>query len=102
MVNLEDMDLRPGIAISEGVEPCAEQDVLADSVRHGAGEIVFGIPAAANQVRPHRDGESPVSAAGSAAQLFGVSLPQDWNSDRVFEDERGIVELMRGTAEGNP
>ncbi len=99
VVDLEDVELRPGVAVGEGVETGAEKNVLADSVGDGAGEVVFGIAAAGDEMGAHRDREWPL--AGGSAELFGVGWAEYWDGDGIVEDDRPVVELVRGAAEGD-
>jgi hypothetical protein len=46
VVDLEDAEAGVGVAVGEGVEACAEEDVLGDTVADGLGELVFGVAAA--------------------------------------------------------
>ena len=100
MVDLEDVELGPGIAIGEGVESGAEEDVLADSAGDGAGEVIFGVAAAGDEVRSHGDREWPIMRGG-AVKLLGVGFSEKRNSDWVVEDQGLVVKLVRGTAEGD-
>jgi len=101
VVDLEDVELRPGIAIGEGVEAGAEEDVLSDSAGDGAGEVVFGVTAAGDEVCPHCDGKWPIDAGGSTVNLLDVGLSEKRNGDGIGEDERLVVELVRGAAESD-
>ena len=101
VVDFEDMEVRPGIAIGEGVESGSEEDVLADSVGDGAGEVIFGVAAAGYEVRPHRDGEWPIHASGGAANLLCVGFSEKRNSDWVGEDHRLVVKLVGRAAESD-
>src|ERR1700744_2346113 len=61
-IDLEDPEMREGIAIGECVEASAEEDVLGEAFFDGCGEIVFGIAAAGR----HEGAED----AGSGVALF--------------------------------
>ena len=100
VVDLEDTQVGVGIAVGEGVEAGAEQDVLGDSARYGAGEEVFGVAAAGDKKRPQGDGEWP-GCARCAAKFLAIGVAENWNSDGILEDERLVVELVRGAAQGD-
>ena len=105
VVDLEDAQVRVGVAVGEGVEAGAEQDVLGDAARDGLGEQVFGVTAAGDEEGAQADGEGARLvrgiAAGSAFDLGGVRA-EDGDGDGVVEDEgRGVVELVGGAAHGD-
>ena len=105
VVDLEDAEGGVGIAVGEGIQAGAEQDVLGDSARDGLGEQVFRIAAARDQEGAEGDGEGPRLvggvAAGCALQFRRVGA-EDNGSDGVVEDERaGVVELVGGAAQGD-
>ena len=51
MIDLEDAQLRKRIAIGEGVESRAEDDVLPDAVRYRRRQRILGEPAAHDEER---------------------------------------------------
>lgn len=89
----------------EGVEACAEQDVLGDSAGNGLGEKVFGVAAAGNEEGAEADGVGARFvggiAAGGAVDLGGIRA-EDRDGDGVVENERrSVVKLVRSAAHGN-
>jgi len=55
VIDLEDVQPRKWIAISEGVETGTQQDILSHSACHGLGEQVFCITAARHHKGSQRD-----------------------------------------------
>jgi hypothetical protein len=105
MIDLEDAERRVGIAVGEGVEAGAEQDVLVDSAGDGLGEKVFGVAAAGDEEGAQADGErarlAVWIAARGALDLGGVRA-EDGDGDGVVEHQRlGVVELVGGAAHGD-
>jgi hypothetical protein len=49
MVDLEDAKVRVGIAVSEGVETCTEENVLRGAPGDGSSKVVFGVAAAGDE-----------------------------------------------------
>ena len=103
MVDLKDAEAGVGVAVGEGVEAGAEQDVLGDSVGDGFGQLVFGVAAARDEEGAEGDGERASFLArrwvGGAFDLRGVGT-EDGDGDGVVEDEGwGVVELVGGAAE---
>ncbi len=99
MVDLEDVKPRPGIAIGEGIESGAEQDVLLDSIGDGAGEIIFGVAAAGDEMGAHGDREWPF--AWGTAEFLGVGWTEDRDGDRVREDQGLVVKLVSGATQSD-
>ena len=103
MVDLEDAQLGVGVAVGEGVQAGAQEDVLGDPVGDGFGELVFGVAAARDQEGAQADGERAGLPArrrvGRAFDLGGV-VAEDRDGDGVVEDQgAGVVELVGGAAE---
>ena len=85
MVDFEHTQAGMGIAIGEGIESGAEDNVLTHTVCDRAGEFVFGIAAA----RRHERAES----AGEGVVLFGIGTKivcglrtDDPQGERVVEN----------------
>lgn len=96
MINLEDTNISEGIAVSEGVQPSAEQDVLRYSVLDAAGERVFCIPRTGDEKRAKDLGGDTLRSA----KLLSMR-PQNPCGERIFEDERVVDGLVRGAAESD-
>jgi hypothetical protein len=100
MVDLEDTNVWIRIAVSEGVQTGAEENVLSDSSSDGVGEVVFGVAAAGDKKRTQTDGERAIGTCGSAAKLLGVGGTENRNSDWIIKYERlRVVKLVRGATQ---
>lgn len=102
VVDLEDANVRVRIAISEGVEPRAEDEVLADAiVRMRCGERVFRDARAGHHEGAEGGGEGALFLVRGASEFLRVLGAEDADSERIVEDEGMlVVELVRSTAEG--
>lgn len=101
-VEFEDVKLGVGVAVSEGVESGAEQDVLGDAALDGVGESVFGVAAAGDEEGAQGDGVGLVEAGGGLAEFFGVVGAEDGDCDGVVEDEgASVVDLVSGATKGD-
>ena len=90
------------VAVSEGVEACAEKNILRCALFAGASEIVFGVAAARDEEGAKADGEWSIRTRGRAVKLFGIGVSENRNSDGIVENEwRRIVELVRGATQGD-
>ena len=88
-----------GVAVGEGVEACAEDDVLGNSVGDGGGEGVLGISAAGYEEGAEGGREGFMQAGSGLAEVFGVLAAEDGDGYGVDEHEGGRVEdLVRSTA----
>jgi hypothetical protein len=85
VVNLKDAEAWVRVAVGEGVEARAEQDVLGGV--EGV-EGVFGVEAAGDEEGPQADGVGAVRALRGAAEFFGVGGAEDADGERVLEDDR--------------
>jgi hypothetical protein len=101
VVDLEDAELRAGRGPeAEGIEPCAQQHVLADPAVRGLGDPVLGVPAPADYLRAgaRKDGVAAMLAVISD-ELDG-SIAEQHSGDCVFEDEWRMVDDQMGGAGG--
>jgi hypothetical protein len=92
-----------GIAECEGVEASAENERLADAVvADSRGEDVFGEARTADHEGAERRRER-LTRSGRCALEFEAGVGwKDWDSERVFEDERArVMQLVRGAAHGD-
>ena len=91
VVDLEDLEMRVGVAVGEGVEAGTEEDVLGDSAGDSPGEEVFGVTAAGDEEGAKSDGERARLVRGIAAGGafdFGGVRAEDGDGDGVSEYER--------------
>jgi hypothetical protein len=88
------------IAIGEGVETGAEDDELGGSAADGEGEFVFGEAGADGHKGAHVAGGGR-KAVGDCGDGRGGFAADDADGERVFEDFRGVEELMGGAADGD-
>ena len=61
MIHLEHPQARVRVAVGEGIESGAQDNVLHHAMRDGAGQFVLGIAAARRHEGAERAGESMVS-----------------------------------------
>ena len=97
MIDLEHAQAAMRIAIREGVESRAEDNVLTDTTRDRTREFVLGVTAA----RCHESAES----AGEGVVLFGIGTEivcgfgtDDPQGERVVENFWIVQQLVRGAA----
>ena len=94
MIDLEDPQLRVGIAIRERIEPRAEHDVLLDAARHHLRELVLDAAAPCGDERAtvaiHPRGLAFLRGHGASAQA------DDRQCERILEYRRHIEDLMCG------
>ena len=64
-------------------------------------EGVFGVAAAGDEKGAEADGVGAVGALGGAAEFFCVGGAEDADGEWVVEDDRGVVQLVGGSAEGD-
>ena len=89
--------------MSEGVEACAQQNVLRDAIRDGLRQLVFRVAAARDEEGADGDGEGLVEFRRGAVDLFGVGFTEDGYGDGIIEDEGWrVVDLVRCAAHGDP
>jgi hypothetical protein len=101
MIDFKDAQLRVGVSIGKGIEARAQQYILAKARGERAAEMIFRVAATGDYERAEREREGPVQVNGSSAQFTGIGRAKNWNGDRIGEDDRRVVKLMRGAAEGN-
>jgi len=100
MVDFEDSHAGMGVAVGEGIESGAEDNVLRDALGDGASEFVFGEAAAG--------GHEGAEGAGESVMLFGIGAEiicgfgaDDAESERIVENFRVVEKLVRGAADGH-
>ena len=93
VVDLEDLELvhQPG-PVAERVKPGAEDDILPDTVGDGAGEPVFGVPAAADHLRPGRRQYGMAGVVPVVVDELVGAVAEQRRSYDVSEDERGRID----------
>ena len=96
-IDLEDMEGGKGVAIGEGVESGAEDDVLRDAGGDGLGEAVFNIAAADG----HEGAKVARDLVHGAVHIALKTGAQQGDGDGVFEDAGMVNELVGGTADGH-
>jgi hypothetical protein len=75
---------------------------LRNTLGDGAGKRVFSVATACDDKGAKGDGERTVRPGGRATELFGISGPENGDSDGIVEDERRcIVQLVCGATQGN-
>jgi len=97
VVHLKDAELRPGIAIGEGVQARAQQHILIHAFRRSSGELIFRQPAP----RSHK---SAKSTGIGMSLLFGLkvkALAKNGNSNGIVQDGWLVEKLMYGAADRN-
>jgi len=100
MIELEDTHVRERIAIGESIETGAEQHVLPDALRDSLAQLVLGKPAADRQRRTQKLAP-PRPISRICFERVGEFFRQDPNGERIFEDKRPILQLMRGATSGD-
>ena len=98
MIDFKDAQLGVGVSIGKSIEARAQQHILANARRDRAAEMVFRIAAAGDDERAEREREGPVQVEGRSAEFTGIGRAKNWNGDRIGEDDRRVVKLMRGAA----
>ena len=83
-----------------GVEAGAEDDVLANAVRVGRGELVFSEAAAGDHERAEVAGDRGVVAAGIGVKMLD-GVAGDGDGDGIVEDLGVVEELVSCTKEGD-
>jgi hypothetical protein len=89
VVDFEDAEGWVWIAVGEGVEAGAEEDILGDAAGDCLGEEVFGITAPGDQEGAQGDGEGAgfvLGIAAGGAFDFGGVRAEDGYGDGVVED----------------
>ena len=94
MVHLEDAQVGEGVAVGEGVQASAEQDVLRYSVFDAKGERVFCV----SRARDEEGAEHLGTGTLGGAKLLRM-WPKDSFSERVVKDERRVDGLMGSATE---
>jgi hypothetical protein len=101
VIDLENAKVRVRVAMSEGVEPCTEKDILLSALLDGASEVVFGVAAPCDKECAKGDGERTVRTGGRAMKLVRVRGSENWDSDGIVENKwRRIVDLVRSATQG--
>jgi hypothetical protein len=94
VIDLKDVERWVGVAVGEGVEAGAKQDVLSSTAADCLSELVLSIAAACNEKRARADGEWTGLvrgiAAGCALNLGRVGT-EDGYGDGVGKDEGWLV-----------
>src|ERR1039458_7996363 len=90
MIDFEDAQAGMRIAVGEGVESGAEDDVLPDAVGDGACELIFGEAAAGGHEGPEGAGKSMVlfRVGTEIVRRFGAD---DAESERIVKNF-GLIE----------
>ena len=96
-IDLENVEGGEWVAVGEGVEACAEEDVLGDAEGDGVGQLIFGEAAA----RSPEAAEVLGDGMAGTVEVAGVALGNEGQRDRVVEDAGLLHELVRGTADGD-
>ena len=89
---------RKRIAIGEGVEAGAEDDVLRDAGGDGVGETIFDIAAA----RGHESPEIARHGVHGPLEIAFEAGAEQWHGNGIVEDRRMVGQLMGGAADGDP
>jgi hypothetical protein len=85
------------VAVGEGVEACAEDDVLRYAASDCVGQLIFSEAAA----RGHEAAEVLRNGVAGALEIAGVAVGDEGQRDGVVEDAGLFHELVRGTANGD-
>jgi len=96
-VNFEDAQRGKGTAIGKGVETCAEDHVLADTLRDCVGELVFNIAAA----HCHEGAKVTRDAMHGALHLAGMGGADQADGDGVKKNRGVVHQLVGGAADGH-
>jgi len=96
-IDLEDVERGERVAVGEGVESCAEDDVLGDAASDGEGELIFSEAAAGGHEATEVLGDGMAGALEIACVAFG----DEGKRDGVVEDAGLLHELVSGTADGD-
>src|SRR5580698_514215 len=102
MIYLKHLQLSPWITPAEGVQPCAQKHILTNSIGNGNGKIVLCISAASNQERSQRNRKHSIRSPGRLSQIFGISIPENADSIRVFKHQGlCVVQLVRSPSQSD-
>ena len=63
--------------------------------------MVFRVAAAGDDESAERDREGPVQTKRRSPQFLGIGRAKNGNSDGIGKDDRRVVKLMRGAAQGH-
>jgi IMP dehydrogenase len=100
VVDLEDAEMEPGVAVGEGVEACAQDQVLAGALGYGLCEQVFSVAAAGDEKGAHGDGVR-LLGAGDVGVDGPAGAAEDGQRDGVVEDQWIVIEAVCGAAQGD-
>src|SRR5258706_9248352 len=101
MVDLK--HLQPGmrIAVSEGVEPSSQDNVLPHALRESPRKLILGIPAARRHERPERPRKRVVLFRIGSQLLFCFGT-NDAQSQGIVEHSGLVKKLVRGAPNRHP
>jgi hypothetical protein len=91
-VDLKDAEMWKGIAVAEGVETRAEDNILTNAARDGEGELILSEAAARN----HVSAESASDGVGFAGRIKCETVAEQRDGDGIGEDARLIDDLVNG------
>src|ERR1700743_1472542 len=93
--------MRIRIAIGEGVEPRAQNNVLLDPARDGIVQLIFRVTASRHHEGAHAACEGAVVLVQVICNLCCDICTENGHCNRVIEDQRSVIEnLMRSTPSG--
>ena len=97
VVDLKDVERWERVAVGEGVEAGAEDNVLRDAASDCDGELIFREAAAGS----HEAAEVLGDGVAGALEIAGVAFGDEWQCDGVVENAWALHQLVCGTADGD-
>ena len=96
-VYLEDVERGKRVAVGEGVEARAEDNILRGAASNGVGQLIFSEAAA----RSHKAAEVLSDGVAGSLEIAGVAGVDERQRDGVVEDAGLLHELVSCTADGD-
>ena len=96
-IDLKNSERGERVAVSEGVEACAEDDILHYAASDCVGQLIFSEAAA----RSHEAAEVLRNGVAGAVEIASVAVGDEGQRDGVVEDAGLFHELVRGSANGD-
>src|ERR1051326_7820076 len=102
MVNLKDLKVRMWIAMRECVQACSQQNILANAMADSLREIILSHPVADDDPCEHLHRKGLIDGRSSFFKPATVAFTQKRDCDWIVQYQpRGIIKLMRRSANGN-
>ena len=101
MVDLKHPKLSMRIAVGEGIEAGAEDNVLPHAALDGLRQLVFCVAAPCHHKRTKGASNRVIAFFRTGAQLLGRFRSDNRHSQRIVEHFRLVKKLVGGAAESN-